>query len=109
MAKHEFGVMQEMPKPSVRYDVYEPHRYNCISVDDDYIEKIAHELKEIDLYWHSVDVPRKGISYCGITLIPPASLEQMIGVIQTLGALLPLKRLLEKAVHEKKWVIHFGL
>ncbi|MBE5972711.1 MAG: hypothetical protein E7246_09380 [Lachnoclostridium sp.] len=41
MAKHEFGIMQNAPKPGERYDEYEPQKYLCISVDDNYVEKQA--------------------------------------------------------------------
>jgi len=40
MAKHEFGVMESAPVSGKRYDDYEPQKYNCISVDDVYIEGI---------------------------------------------------------------------
>ena len=36
LAKHEFGIMQDAPEPEKRYDEYEPRKYNCIAVDDDY-------------------------------------------------------------------------
>ncbi len=65
MAKHEFGIMQEHPKPGYRYDEYEPERYNCIAVDDDYLEDIAQEFHHIDFYWHTLDMPGKGIAYAG--------------------------------------------
>lgn len=109
MAKHEFGIMMNSPKPSVRYDAYEPQKYNCISVDDDYIEQIAPRLNNVEFYWHSLDVPAKGIAYCGITLIPPVSIERMIEVFKTVDELSDLKQLLQKALNENKWVIHFGL
>ena len=109
MAKHEFGIMKNNPKPSVRYDAYEPQKYNCISVDDDYIEQIAPRLNDVECYWHSLDMPAKGLAYCGVTLIPPASIERMNEVIKTIDELSDLEQLLQKALNENKWVIHFGL
>lgn len=109
MAKHEFGIMKNNPKPSVRYDAYEPQKYNSISVDDDYIEQIVPGLNDVEFYWHSLDMPAKGLAYCGVTLIPPASIERMIEVIKTVDALSDLTQLLQKAQSENKWVIHFGL
>ena len=44
MAKHEFGIMESAPVSGKRYDEYEPKKYNCISVDDDYIEGIEQLL-----------------------------------------------------------------
>ncbi|MGN0453276.1 MAG: hypothetical protein ACI4GZ_05700 [Ruminococcus sp.] len=109
MAKHDFGIMQNSPKKGKRYDVYEPRKYNCITVSDEYIEEIAANLDDIDCYWHSLDVPGKGIAYCGITLIPPSSMQAFISVIETSPGLSELKALLRKAYTENKWIIHYGL
>ena len=109
MAKHEFGIMQDAPKPGKRYDEYEPRKYHCISVDDDYVEIIDANLNNMDSYWHTIDVSAKGIAYAGITLVPPTSIESFIAVIKEIAELSELKYLLEKALTENKWVIHFGL
>ena len=109
MAKHEFGIMKNNPKPSVRYDAYEPQKYNCISVDDDYIEQIAPRLNDVEFYWHSLDMPAKGLAYCGVTLIPPTSTEHMTEAIEPIDELSNLAQLLQKAQSENKWVIYFGL
>ena len=109
MVKHEFGIMKNNPKPSVGYDAYEPQKYNSISVDDDYIEQIVPRLNDVEFYWHSLDMPAKGLAYCGVTLIPPASIERMIEVIKPVDELSDLKQLLQKAFSENKWVIHYGL
>ena len=37
MPKHEFGIMQKSPATNKRYDSYEPEKYDCIVIDDDYI------------------------------------------------------------------------
>lgn len=109
MAKHEFGIIQFVPKNGKRYDEYEPQKYNCISVEDIYLEDIVANLNDIDFYWHTLDVTGKGIDYCGITLIPPTSIQEIISVIENVFELSELKELLKKAYSESKWVIHFGL
>ena len=109
MAKHEFGIMSEAPRHGKRYDRYEPEKYACISVDDDYVAAIAERLTAIDFYWHTLSVKGKVLAYCGITLIPPSSLYAFIGVIAGDSHLSELKELLEKALDEDKWVIHYGL
>ena len=66
MAKHEFGIMQNVPKKGIRYDEYEPQKYNCISVNDDYVENIVGKFNHMDFYWHTLDVKEKGLAYCGV-------------------------------------------
>ena len=39
--------MQNPPEQGIRYDEYEPQKYNCISVDDDYVEIMNANLKKI--------------------------------------------------------------
>ena len=68
MAKHEFGIMERAPSPGERYDTYEPERYGCISVPDEDLEGLFADLR-INVYWHTLDRPEKGLAYCGITLI----------------------------------------
>ena len=109
MAKHEFGIMPNEPNPHTIYTEYDPQKYNCIGVDDDSIEKIVPLLNRIDFYWHSLDVPNKGIAYTGITLIPPTSIAPFMAGIENTSEFRELKALLEKALSENKWVIHFGL
>lgn len=109
MAKHEFGMMQNAPEQGKRYDEYEPQKYNCISVDDDYVEDIDANLNNIDFFWHTLEWSAKGIAYTGITLIPPTSMQAFIDVIKDVIELSELKELLGKALAEDKWIIHFGL
>ena len=101
--------MQKAPKKGTQYDEYESHKYNCIAVDDDYVEAINADLNKIDFHWHTLDVRGKGLAYCGITLIPPCAIESFIEVIKDIPALSELKILSEKALKQNKWLIHFGL
>lgn len=54
-------------------------------------------------------MPAKGLAYCEITLIPPTSMEHMTEAIEPIDELSDLEQLLQKALNENKWVIHFGL
>lgn len=109
MAKHEFGIMECAPIKGRRYDEYEPQKYNCISVDDEYIENIQLELCVFNSYSHTLDIPIRGLEYAGITLIPPASLDKFISVIEADVNLTPLKNMLCRAKEQNKYVIHYGL
>ena len=109
MAKHEFGIMQNKPEYGKRYDEYEPQKYNCISVDDCYLEAMVADFEVIDCYWHTLDVKEKGRAYCGVTLIPPCSIGGFLDIIKGVEALDELRKLGEKGLAENKWIIHYGL
>ena len=46
MLAHDFGIMQETPEKG-SYISYEPEKYGCISVHDDYILPIFPKLGEL--------------------------------------------------------------
>ena len=70
---------------------YVPKKYDCISINDDIVEVFANRLLDVDMHWHTIDIFGKGLAYCGITLIPPASLGS---VIDSFEELLELRELL---------------
>ena len=109
MAKHDFGIMQTAPKAGERYDDYEPEKYNCISVDDDFIEQIAEKTTHIPCFWHTVDNLQKGLAYCGVTLIPPESLPGFINALYSDDNFAELAWLMNCAHKENRFVIHYGL
>lgn len=110
MAKHEFGIMDEAPTIEREYNEYEPEKYRCISVKDEDIEALLKYLSVIPCYWHSLKRGEKrGLAYCGITLIPPHSLTAFISVLDNKKQFSELKNLLQKAEKENKFVIHFGI
>ena len=81
MANHEFGIMQNQPMNKERFDEYEPNKYDCIVVDDNFIEPILTDLQKVDCYWHTLQISGKGLAYYGITLIPPESMDILIKVL----------------------------
>lgn len=111
MAKHEFGIMKNKPMNKDRFDESEPNKYNCIQVDDDFIEPILTDLQSIDCYWHTLEVAGKGLAYCGITLIPPESMDILIKILSRQNNLeyTDLISLANQAKEENKYVIHFGI
>lgn len=104
---------------NVRYDFYEPEEYNCISVNDDFIEEMLHnyleDFKKMKVYAHTTSYPAWGLNYAGITLIPPESLQQFSNIVtrankhyksQQLGLLIDM---LYEAMENNKFLIHFGI
>ena len=109
MAKHEFGIMESAPISGKRYDEYELKKYNCIAIDDDYIEDIQEQLLVFDSFCHTVDIPMNGLNYAGITLIPPSSIAAFLTVIGTSSEYADLRNLLMDAKNRNKYMIHYGL
>ena len=111
MPKHEFGIMQKGPVTNKRYDSYEPEKYNCIAIDDDYIEAVSEKLLNVDCYWHTLKRPEKGLAYYGVTIIPPNSMDALIEMLlrQDVSECIPLIDLAKKAKEDEKYIIHFGI
>ena len=52
----------------------------------DYIEPLLEKLAALDCFWHTLDRPKKNLAYCGVTLIPPSSFNEFIGILDgTIG------------------------
>lgn len=111
MPKHEFGIMQRDPSEKERFDSYEPQKYNCIRVDDGFIEPIVTDLQSVDCYWHTLQKAEKGLAYCGITLIPPESADAFIKVLSSKNKeeYIALISLASQAKKQGKYIIHFGI
>lgn len=109
MARHEFGIMEFAPISGKRYDEYEPKKYHCMAIDDDYIEGIQEQLLIFDSFCHTIDIPMKGLNYAGITLIPPTSIDAFLTVIRYGAEYAELRNLLIGAKKRNKYVIHYGL
>ena len=111
MAKHDFGIIEKAITELDDFQDYEPEKYGCIKVDDDYIESLMPAFLEIPTFFHRLSWKETGLNYIGITLIPPESCEKFAGVlqVQSCSAYGELINLFIKAKKENKFVIHYGL
>ena len=109
MAKHHFGITPCAPLPHVRYDDFTPAKYGCIAVEDDALDPVVEDLCGLPCFWHTPDRPEHGLAYCGITLIPPESLDGFLRVIENRPGLAELAELLNRARQRRCFVIHYGL
>ena len=93
------------------FDTYEPNKYNCIEIDDDFIEPILIELQSIDCYYNTICNKGNGLAYYGITLIPPESIDLLKSILlqQDNTEYIDLISLVNKALEENKYIIHFGI
>ena len=109
MLKHQFGIMMTDPAPGQIFEEYEPDKYDCIAVDDEYVQDVAEKLAGVRVYWHGLDRPESGLAYHGITLIPPESMADVKEAVRDVPKIRRLKEMLVVAVRERKFVIHFGV
>lgn len=111
MAKYEFGIIENTPTDKDIFDTYEPDKYNCIEIEDGFIEPILIELQSIDCYYSTICNKGNGLAYYGITLIPPSSIYEFINVLLRKDIIEYdlLISLLNKAKKYNKYVIHFGI
>ena len=68
-------------------------------------------LQNVCCYWHTRQVPGRGIAYHGITLIPPQSIDRLIQILSLQDKLeyTDLIYLANQAKEENKYIIHFGI
>ncbi|ASA22452.1 hypothetical protein [Paenibacillus donghaensis] len=110
----QFGIV-EIFEEDKDYSDYEPEKYNCVAIDDDYLNEWWEELTLLQTYSHSYSRPEFALARWGVTLIPPASLAAFYDIVakdhraRTSQELLDLMTLLRQAISENKYVIHYGV
>ena len=111
---HEFGILDDFDKQKDYID-YEPQEYNYISVDDDIINCLMEQLSIMKTHYHSFNRPEYGLTYSGITIIPPETLSIFYDVVTssryfTISVeLQELASIILQAIVGKKYIIHFGI
>ncbi|WP_339192916.1 short-chain dehydrogenase [Aeribacillus sp. FSL K6-8210] len=111
---HEFGILDELDKTR-EYNDYEPHKYQCISVDDDVINDLHPHLLKMKTYFHSFTRPAHGLAYWGVTIIPPESLPLFYDVVTAAkdyhqsSELRELAAKILQAKEQNKHMIHYGV
>mgnify|MGYP001049069948 CR=1 FL=1 len=116
---HDFVLCEEIPEN------LNPRKYKSISIkiQDQFIEENYDVFKNVKMYWNNLNNVDQGFNYYGITIITPKIAEKLL---QTVEAFLAgneseqakyfvgdewdtLKQILETAIAEDKFVIHFGI
>lgn len=111
MAKHEFGIIDRILSESDNFQDYEPEKYGCICIDDEYIEKLMPSFESIPTFFHRLTWQETGLNYIGITLIPPSSCKKFSDILKGLsdGVYDELCKLFDRAFEKDRFVIHYGL
>lgn len=115
MIKTEFGIIDQFDK-TMDYSDYDPEQYHCVYIDDDlYIDDWWERLVLMKTYFHRFSRPEFGLARYGVTLIPPESLPAFQDIvvsdkrINEDKQLVLLARLIQKALAEGKYMIHYGV
>jgi hypothetical protein len=112
---NEFGIIEQFETDKNYGDEYEPKKYNCIAVDDDFVNAIIKLLSIMKSYWHCFSRLEFGLDHWGITLIPPESMDLFYEVIvkskyfKKSEELAALASLILKAKQDNKFIIHYGV
>jgi hypothetical protein len=110
----EFGIIDEFQK-NKDYSDYEPEKYHCVAIDDDFINDWWNDLALIKTYFHRYSRPAFALARWGVTLIPTESLESFYNIVSTdkrsksSKEFVDLMMLLRRAISENKYVIHYGV
>ena len=118
MIKAEFGIINDFDEKK-DYTGYHPEKYNCVAIDDDlYLNDWWSDLSRIDtlnVYSKGVLQPQKALSRHGITIIPTKSLPDFLDIVvkdkryKEDANLVALAALIDEAIKEQKYVIHYGV
>ena len=114
MPRVEFGIIDEFDKEN-DYSDYEPEKYHCVAVDDDYINDWWNRLELLKTYFHCYNRPEQALARWGVTLIPPESLESFYEIVaadkrsKSTPELIELLVLIRRAITENKYIIHYGV
>lgn len=115
---HRFGIIDWLEEYDE--DEFDPKKYNCTSLDDDFLGEIYHagfkyKIEKLETFIQNTNRPSKDLDYYGTTLIPPKSLEYFLNIIVEENIKYKskeLEMLIEKistAIKENKWMIHYGI
>lgn len=111
----EFGIIHNFHKDKDYGGSYEPKTYDCVAIDDALLDDWWHELAQMRTYFHCYSRPSFGLARWGVTLIPPESLSILHNIVVDSQSVKPAKEinrlaiLLQQAMSENKYVIHYGV
>ena len=111
----EFGIIETINPKNDYGSSYEPEKYSCVAICEEAINDWYDELADMKTYWHCMNRPNTNIARYGVTIIPPESLEQLIGAIRAktkakfAADALEVASLLETAAKLSKFVILYDV
>ena len=66
---HQFGIIDCISE--YKENEYEPQKYNCVFVDEDFIDEIypkgfGDKMKNLNTFVNNIHTPYKDLAYCGV-------------------------------------------
>ena len=87
--------------------------HRCIEIQDGYANKWVNQSGHMSTFVCTLQRPFKGIDSCGVTLVPPESLSQLLDIIRLDGereeVVFNLIALIEEAVENGYYMIVYGV
>ena len=108
---HEFGIIEHFSSRIKKYSKYQPEKYNCISIDDDYILPLGEKIYGIKMINPCLNEKCKTLCYYGVTIIPVESLSQFrtVFIEENNHVYNQMISLIDRAIDEQKNIIHYGV
>ena len=109
----EFGIINNFDKEK-DYSDYEPKMYNCVGIDDNALNSWWVRLESMKSYFHAYSRPEMALARCGVTLIPPDSLDLFYDIVKNdtpsefTEQVADVLAIISKAKHNSKYIIHYG-
>ncbi|MDF9825530.1 hypothetical protein M2475_001977 [Breznakia sp. PF5-3] len=108
---NEFAIIDHL-ELEYDYSFTDKDKYNYVKISDDFVNEWVSNLKKMPTFWHNLNRPNEGLARYGVTLIPPKSLLEFLNVVikdENRSEVKKLIELIEEAIKEKKYIIHFGI
>jgi len=110
MLKHEFLLLEKVPE---KISIANYVREDLIVVSDDFILENHIPIMQVRMYWESLTVLNEGINYYGTTIIDKDMAkelkERLCIYCKESEELTKFLSLLDRAIKENKFIIHFGV
>lgn len=119
MPYHQFGIIENFDKNN-DYGYYTPAAYNTVDINDELTDNWYKRLTMMKSYFHCYNRPATALAFCGVTLIPPESLDLFYDIVavdtkkenltfEQAENLSELLNMILKAKKHNKFMIHFGI
>ncbi|MDR0491530.1 MAG: hypothetical protein LBH28_09845 [Oscillospiraceae bacterium] len=113
MIKHEFLLLKNAPKELPLSSIKNYPRDEMTVISDDFILENHIPIRKVEMFWETLDNKNYGLNYYGVTLINSNMAEELKQELQQYCEasedLAKLIELLDQAIENNMYIIHFGI